>query len=387
MASGYSINGSSLDDLYVRREFFSEGNLWSWGANEAGQLGNNTAVDRSSPVQTIAWGISWKQVAAGAQVSAAIKNDGTLWLYGRNDLGQLGDNTTVNKSSPVQTISAGTNWKQVACGYQTAAIKTDGTLWMWGSGDSGQIGNNSTLNRSSPVQTISLGTNWRQVSCGLYTTAAIKTDGTLWLWGLNSLGQLGDNSGTNRSSPVTTTGAGGSTWKQIASATQGTAAIKTDGTLWRWGNNQYGQLGDNSTVSKSSPVQTVSAGTNWKQVSLIAAGQATAAIKTDGTLWAWGRNSYGQLGDNTNANKSSPVQTVAGGTTWKQVSGAANFNSVSGIKTDGTLWTWGRSFTGQLGDNTNTSRSSPAQVAGPATTFWKQVSFGDRHAAAISDLN
>ena len=386
MASGYSINGSSLDDLYVRREFFSEGNLWSWGANEVGQLGDNTAVDRSSPVQTIAQGISWKQVAAGAQVSAVIKTDGTLWLYGRNDLGQLGDNTTVNKSSPVQTVSAGTNWKQVACGYQTAAIKTDGTLWLWGSGDSGQIGNNSTLNRSSPVQTISGGTNWQQVSCGLYTTAAIKTDGTLWLWGLNSLGQLGDNSGTNKSSPVTTTGAGGSNWKQIVSATQGTAAIKTDGTLWRWGNNQYGQFGDNTTVSKSSPVQTVSAGTDWKQVSLISSGQATAAIKTDGTLWAWGRNSYGQLGDNTNVNKSSPVQTVAGGTTWKQVSGAANFNAVSGIKTDGTLWTWGRSFTGQLGDNTNTSRSSPAQIAGPGNAFWKQVSFGDRHAAAVSDL-
>jgi alpha-tubulin suppressor-like RCC1 family protein len=137
---------------------------------------------------------------------------------------------------------------------------------LWGQNDHGQLGNESTTNVSSPVQTVSAGTNWKLVSAGIYHTAAIKTDGTLWLWGRNNYGQIGDNSRVSKSSPVQTI-ASGNNWKQVSCAGRFTAALKTDGTLWTWGQNTSGQLGDGTTTSKSSPIQTIAGGTNWKEIS------------------------------------------------------------------------------------------------------------------------
>ena len=380
MTAQYQIGGIDTDILYLRKDDFTNNGLWLWGNNSFGQLGDNTIANKSSPVQTIAGGTNWKQVSAGVSQTVAIKTDGTLWSWGNNALGQLGDNTVFNKSSPVQTITGGTNWKQVACGYRhTAAIKTDGTLWSWGLNIYGQLGDNTVVMKSSPVQTITGGTNWKQVSTGGHHTAAIKTDGTLWSWGFNIYGQLGDNTVVMKSSPVQTV-AGGTNWKQVSTGGYHTAAIKTDGTIWTWGNNSYGHLGDNTVVMKSSPVQTIAGGTNWKQVS--AGVSQTVAIKTDGTLWTWGNNSYGHLGDNTLTQRSSPVQTIAGGTNWKQV--ACGYRHTAAIKTDGTLWSWGFNNYGALGDNTLTYRSSPVQTVTGGTN-WKQVA-GYYHTAAIIDI-
>jgi len=358
--------------------------LWSCGYNNNGQLGDNTRTNRSSMIQTIAWGSNWKQVSAGKDHTAAIKTDGTLWSWGVG--ASIGDNTTVGKSSPVQTISGGNDWKQVSAGFSySSAIKSDGTLWTWGNNQFGQLGDNTITSRSSPVQTITGGNNWKQVSCG-YHTAAIKTDGTLWLWGYNVNGQLGDNSANSKSSPVQTI-SGGTNWKQVSAGRDHTAAIKTDGTLWLWGSNFYGQLGDDTSGSannKSSPIQTISGGTNWKQVS--AGGSHTAAIKTDGTLWTWGDNLYGQLGDNTRTSKKSPIQTITFGTNWKQV--ATGYLNISSIKTDGTLWSWGDNSKGQLGDNTITGKSSPVQTVSGGNN-WKQVSssiLSGYHITAIQEM-
>ena len=200
-----------------------------WGRNY-GELGDNSTTSKSSPVQTVSGGTNWKLVAAGvgARHTTAIKTDGTLWTWGDNAFGQLGDNTVATKSSPIQTVSGGTNWKQVAVGYaHTAAIKTDGTLWTWGYNLDGQLGDNSTTRKSSPVQTVSGGTNWKLVTGGQYHTASIKTDGTLWIWGRNTNGQLGVNDITHRSSPVQTV-AGGTNWKLVAGVGDRTACIRDD---------------------------------------------------------------------------------------------------------------------------------------------------------------
>ena len=376
-----------LTEIYLSEpdilERYVGNQLWTWGDNTDGQLGDNSINPKSSPVQTVSGGTNWKQVAAGGNSTTAIKTDGTLWTWGSNTYGQLGDNSITHRSSPVQTVSGGTNWKQVSCSREdfTAAIKTDGTLWLWGWNNEGQLGDNTITSKSSPVQTVAGGTNWKQVSFGERHIAAIKTDGTLWLWGLNSSGQLGDNSITHRSSPIQTV-SGGTNWKQVSCGGSHTAAIKTDGTLWTWGRNVFsGALGNNSTGNRSSPVQTVSGGTNWKQVA--AGGNSTTAIKTDGTLWTWGSNTYGQLGDNSITHRSSPVQTVSGGTNWKQVS--CNTRNTAAIKTDGTLWNWGDNtyFYGQLGDNTGTHRSSPVQTVSGGTN-WKQVSVGFLHTTAVT---
>jgi alpha-tubulin suppressor-like RCC1 family protein len=219
----------SFDDTFVPIETFRIGTLWTWGLNSNGQLGDNTITNKRTPVTTFSGGTNWKQISGGAYHTAAIKTDGTLWTWGYNFYGQLGDNTTTDRSTPVTTFSGGTNWKQVDCGNgHTAAIKTDGTLWTWGYNSNGQLGDNTTTTRSTPVTTFSGGTNWKQVSGGEVHTAAIKTDGTLWTWGYNSNGQLGDNTITNKRTPVTTF-SGGANWKQVSGGGDLTAAI-TSGT-------------------------------------------------------------------------------------------------------------------------------------------------------------
>jgi len=352
------------------------GNIWSWGINSFGQLGIGNNIGVLNPTQNVANTTNWSQVYSGEGSTGGVKTDNTLWMWGRNNYGQLGDNTITNRNSPIQTVSGTTNWTQVSTGgMQSGGIKTDGTLWIWGRNNFGQLGNNTLTNVSSPIQTVSGGTNWRQLSLGRNQSAAIKTDGTLWTWGRNNYGQLGDNTRIDVSSPIQTV-AGGTNWKQVSNSSAGTImAVKTDGTLWGWGINNSGGLGNNNTSQISSPVQTVSGGTNWSQVS--AGYYFSAAVKTDGTLWTWGRNSYGQLGDETRIDKSSPIQTVAGTTTWTQVS--AGRDMIAGIKTDNTLWTWGRNNYGSggaLGDGTTINRSSPVQTTQSGLT-WKQVSAGN----------
>jgi alpha-tubulin suppressor-like RCC1 family protein len=374
----------NLDDIYVRADFWRQGNLLNWGRNSTGQLGTHDIVHRSSPVQTCAGGNSWNACSAGYNHMSGVKSDGTLWLWGRNTDGRLGDNTITHRSSPVQTVSGGTNWQMVALGYaHSAGIKTDGTLWTWGLNSSGQLGDNTIIHRSSPVQTVSGGTDWKQVSCGKETTGAIKTDNTLWMWGQNVWGALGDNTRTARSSPVQTV-SGGAVWKQVACGYLFSGAIKTDGTLWCWGYNASGQMGDNTISYRSSPVQTVSAGTDWK---FLAAGMSVLAIKTNGSLWGWGRNNLGQLGDNTATHRSSPVQTISAGNNWSKVAIGMGLASVSAaIKTDGTLWTWGYNLLGQVGDNTTTTRSSPVQTV-LGGTAWRSISCCYSNAVALNYLD
>ena len=300
----------------------SDESLWVWGQGIYGLLGNNAVTDRSTPITTFAGGNNWKQVSCGANHTTAIKNDGSLWIWGYNSSGQLGTNDTFSRSTPVTTFAGGTNWKQVSGGVNhTAAIKTDGSLWIWGQGANAELGNNAGTNRSTPITTFAGGNNWKQVSCGTNYTAAIKTDGSLWTWGFGTSGQLGNNATTNRSTPVTTF-AGGNNWKQVFCGTNHTAAIKTDGTLWLWGAGSTGRLGNSAATNRSTPITTFAGGTNWKQVS--GGASHTAAIKTDGTLWTWGRGTQGQLGNNSTTARSTPVTTFAGGTNWKQVESGYN---------------------------------------------------------------
>ena len=379
--------------------------LWGWGLNSTnGRVGNNSPTGSgniSTPVTTSAGGSNWKQISTALSGSSAIKTDGTLWVWGNNGNTQLGSFVggvlVSSVCTPITTFGGGTNWKQCSSGgFSTAAIKTDGTLWTWGAGSSGELGNNistGVTNRCTPITTFIGGNNWKQVSCGTQFMAAIKTDGTLWTWGNNANGTLGINllgTASNRCTPVTTF-VGGTNWKQVSCGiidrsllnlgvgiltTTSAAAIKTDGTLWTWGSNSLGQLGINleaaGTNARCTPVTTFIGGTNWKSVS--SGGISMAAIKTDGTLWGWGNNGFGTIGDNTLNSKLTPVTTFVGGTNWKSVT--AGFVHTSAIKTDGTLWTWGFNTSAQLG-----ILSTQNTVCTPVTTFiggsnWKQVSGG-----------
>jgi alpha-tubulin suppressor-like RCC1 family protein len=377
----------SFDDIFVPADMFSDGNLWTWGGGTYGRLGNAQTTNRSTPVTTSTGGTNWKQVSSGDNHTAAIKTDGTLWIWGNGGYGRLGNAVTTGSiSTPVTTFAGGTNWKQVSSGGQyTSAIKTDGTLWTWGRGNFGQLGNATITNVSTPVTTFAGGTNWKQVSCGYAYTSAIKTDGTLWTWGRGNLGQLGNAQVNNRSTPVTTF-AGGNNWKQVSSQNSHTSAIKTDGTLWTWGNSANGRIGNAvvTTFSISTPITTFSGGTNWKQVH---SGYGhTVAIKTDGTLWTWGYGYFGRLGNASTTDVSTPVTTFAGGTDWKQVNSNSGSEHTSAIKTNGTLWTWGRNNNGQLGNAQITNVSTPVTTFAGGTN-WKQVSGRTFYTAALTYID
>ena len=343
------------------------GSLFTAGAASLGVLGLNDAVNRSSPTQ-VGSGTDWSVVASSGLNCFVIKLDGTLWSFGANIYGTLGLNDAVNRSSPVQ-VGSSSNWSEIIGQYPSAmALKTNGTLWAWGSNDRGRLGLNNTVYKSSPTQ-VGSDTTWFKIGSTYRAGFAIKTNGTLWSWGDNFGGVLGINDAVNKSSPIQVGSA--TNWSKLdtsGAASNGPMfAIKTNGTLWAWGISYYGGLGlGEQTVYRSEPVQ-VGSDTNWSETVSSGAGDCTLGLKTNGTLWAWGNNNNGQLGLNaTGVNKSSPTQ-VGSGTNWskliKSSSRGANAVTMAAIKTDGTLWTWGKNNVhGQLmlGDTIN--RSSPTQV-------------------------
>ncbi len=358
--------------------------LLVWGYSSDGALGNADVLtsNTSTPVVVFGGGTNWRQSNSGRTHKAAIKTDGTLWVWGDGGNGKLGNAIIIGSiSTPVTTFAGGTNWKQVSSGTDhTAAIKTDGTLWVWGRNQFAQLGVNDITNRSTPITTFAGGTNWKQVDLGRYHTTAIKTDGTLWSWGYGSSGKLGNANITNRSTPVTTF-AGGNNWKQVSGGYYHTAAIKTDGTLWVWGEAGFGALGNNSGTSPSTPVTTFAGGTNWIQV---ACGSIhTAAIKTNKTLWTWGSAGGGNLGNRITATSfvSTPITTFAGGTNWKQVSTGGYYTAA--IKLDGTLWTWGQANFGRLGNGITIGNISTPITIFSGANNWKYVDCGYDHTAAI----
>jgi len=355
-------------------------NIFVFGTNTYGQLGTDNTINYSSPVKEVSASSTWSSVGVGQYHTSAIKTNGTLWSWGRGVFGALGTDDVISYSSPVQEVSSSTTWSSVSCGtYYTSAIKTDGTLWGWGYNNSGQLGTGDVIWASSPVQEVSSSTTWSSVSCGTYYTSAIKTDGTLWAWGINSNATLGTDDVICYSSPVQEV-SGSTNWSSVNSGPYHTSAIKTDGTLWSWGNNLFGHLGTDDVINYSSPVQEVSGSTNWSSVSC--GTYYTPAIKTDGTLWTWGYNSVGQLGTGDVVSYSSPVQEVSNSTNWSSVSGGGVH--IAAIKTDGTLWAWGKNASGELGTGNVTCYSSPVQEVSSSTT-WSSVSSGPEasHSAVI----
>ena len=326
----------------------SDGTLWSCGYNaNNGQLGLNDLTSRSSPAQVGA--LLWKEISAGSLFSVAIQSNGTLWAWGRGNAGQLGNNSSglTTQSSPVR-IGALSVWTKVSAGGQYClAIQSNGTLWAWGSNFLGALGNNSTVGgTSSPIQIGAL-SSWAQITAG-GCSAAIQSDGTLWAWGDNQRGQLGQNDTISRSSPTQIGSL--SVWTRISAGAGGEClALQSNGTLWAWGNNFYGQLGLNTSTNYSSPVQ-VGNLSNWTQISSSSAdtsiGGVSLALQSNGTLWAWGNNSYSQLALTNIGNYSSPVQ-VGSLSNWTQIS-AGTFHTLA-IQSNSSLWSWGANSRGQLG--------------------------------------
>ena len=358
---------------------YNASGLWAWGRGTNGQLGQGNRTNYSSPKQvgSLTTWIDNFSIASGT--SAAVKSDGTLWMWGNNSSGQLGLGNLTYYSSPKQVGSL-TNWLKITLSESAAfAIKNNGTLWSWGFGGNGKLGLGNTTNYSSPKQVGSLTTWLSLVGSGYGTKAtfAIQTNGTLWGWGLNTNGQLGLGNTTNYSSPKQVGSL--TNWLNVSSGYQYTFAIKTDGTLWSWGKNsgayRSGALGLGNSTDYSSPKQ-VGALTGWLKVTAGAYYGLGAAIKTDGSLWTWGNGTAGQLGQGNTTAYNSPKQ-VGALTNWNNVS-TNSVGFVMSTKTDGTLWGWGYGADfGQLGLSNFTNYSSPKQIG--ALTTWVNVHATDQY--------
>jgi alpha-tubulin suppressor-like RCC1 family protein len=334
----------------------SDGTLRAWGWNDSGQVGDaGLPGNRLVPVQ-ISTESTWVSLTAGGYHSLALKLDGSLWGWGYNGDGEVGDGTANNlRWSPVPSATDSA-WVAVSAGgLHTMALKSDRTLWGWGNNHDGKLGDGTLDNRAYPVSPIGTGTwTWLSLCAGGYHTVFVKSDGTLWALGSNGWGQIGDGTTTDSLYPVQV--GEDNTWISVSAGNLHTAALKSDGTLWAWGDNGFGKLGDGTNVQRLSPVQI---GTDDTWVSVSAGQNHTAALKSDGTLWAWGGNYYGQVGDGTTTDRSSPVQ-IDIGNQWISVS--AGSDHTVALKSDGTLWSWGSNEHGQLGNGTTDDRYLPAPV-------------------------
>jgi len=359
--------------------------VWTWGNNSSTQLGNGTSgagTSRSSPVSVVGGFTDWVQISAGDYHTAAVRANGTAWAWGFNGSGQLGDESTTSRLSPVSVVGGFTDWVQISAGSShTAAVRANGSAWCWGAGNYGRLGNSSTINRSSPVSVVGGYTDWVQISAGRDHTAAVRANGTAWCWGPGGSGRLGNNTQFNSSSPVSVVG-DYTDWVQISAGRFHTAAVRANGTAWCWGNTFRGILGDASTINRSSPVSVVGGYTDWVQIS--AGRYHTAAVRANGSAWCWGSGGTGRLGNSDGtSDRSSPVSVVGGFTDWVQISaGRASYGHTAALRANGTAWCWGYNFRGMLGDNSVTQRSSPVSVVG-GFTDWVGISAGGAHTAAV----
>lgn len=307
----------------------TDGTLWAWGSNAWGKLGNDSNPNFGIP-KKIGSETTWLSVAGGYHHTVALRADRTLWAWGNNDQNQLGDGTREARSSPIQ-VGTDNNWKTVRCGnYHTVAILNDGSLWSWGSNRQGQLG--YAVAGTGPMR-IGSDTDWADVACGAYHTLALKTDGTIWSWGLNDEGQLGIGTKFARSTPLRI---GNSTsWVSIACGERHSSAVQSDGTLWEWGLVFYPAVTVPTQVGTDSDWATVSCGSFF-----------SLAVRTDGTLWGWGQNDLGQLGDGTMLNRTQPVP-IGADSNWSLV--ASRGLHTSALRTDGSIWSWGSNAEGVLG--------------------------------------
>jgi alpha-tubulin suppressor-like RCC1 family protein len=359
--------------------------VFSWGKNNVGQLGTGITTYTSSPVSIVGGFVDWIQVSAGAVHSIGLRSNGTAWGWGGNALGQLGDGTAISKSSPVSVVGGFTDWVKVSAGsYHNLGLRANGAIWSWGINTNGQLGDGTILAVSSPVSVVGGFTDWVDVSASISHSLAIRKNGTAWAWGLNSYGRLGDGTITSRVSPVSVIG-GFKDWIQLSAGGAHSVGLRENGTIWSWGSAANGRLGDNTAVSKSSPVSVVGGFTDWIQVN---AGYAhNLAVRANGTAWAWGSAIYGRLGDGTTTSRSSPVSVIGGFTDWVKVS-AGQEHSL-GLRANGTTWAWGRNLNGRLGNGISqyTNQSSPTSVIG-GFSDWVDISASAQgHSSALRNIS
>lgn len=328
-----------------------DGTLWTWGNNQNGQLGNGTTTGKTEPVQ-IGTDTDWLKIFVGSFTTFAIKIDGTLWAWGNNANGCAGIGDILISTDPVQ-VGTDSDWEIVASGHDhTIALKTDGTLWAWGTNTYGELGIGTTGNSVKYPERVGTANDWAFVEAGVNFSAAIKTDRTLWLCGYNPFGNLG-NGTTQDAATFAQPDTAASAWAAVALGEYHTLAVKTDGTLWGWGRNENGQLGNGACNDAFLPVQ-IGTDDDWRTIS--AGLNTTLALKTDNSLWAWSNKGTAQ---NKITHSSLPVK-IGTDTNWKLI--MAGGNDALALKPDSSLWSFGSGQYGITNSNSTNKAGKPVQV-------------------------
>lgn len=370
----------------------SSGVAYCWGANSNGQLGNNSTA--SSSVPTIVSGVGGSgqladvaQVAAGQSFACARNSSGQVFCWGSNAGGALGNNSTVGSNSPVQVVGPGNSGflsgvSHIATGTTNACgVTTSGLVHCWGSGTNGELGQNSSTGSMFPVTVLGVGgtgtlTGVTQVAGGSAHYCATNSSGGVHCWGYNLSGQLGDNSSIQRNAPVQVVGVGGtgtlSSISSVAASPDGqhVCALSNTGTVYCWGNNSNGQLGDNSSIQRTYPVQVVGIGGTGtlSGISKIAVGQDhSCATTTGGDVYCWGSNASGKLGINSTAGfRMYPDQVVGvgGSGTLQAATPGAGLSHSCAVNAAGAVYCWGSNGSGALGNNSTSASNTPVQVSG-----------------------
>ena len=333
----------------------STGTIWVWGSNAYGQLGLENITRQKTPAQ-LGCDTDWVAVATVYNDCIALKSNNTLWGWGRNNYGQLGDGTTDRRDTP-REIGTNSDWSFITAGhYHTIGLKGINTLWVWGRNNYGQLGDGTSNNRNTPMQ-IGTDSNWVFMAAGERHTIGVKNTGTLWAWGGNGDGQLGDGTTNNRFTPRQI--GVDSDWISAAAGYSHTISLKSTGQLWAWGKNNYGQLGDGTLTQRLTPRQ-IGVDTDW---SYIATGtDQNIARKNIGTLWSWGNNNCGQLGEGTTSDRTTPRQ-IGIDSDWSIQRGmAAELQSTLALKSNNTLWGWGKNSWDQLGLGDTKNKLTPTLV-------------------------
>ena len=358
----FNLNASTQNiaaGYYSSFSICSNGTAMSWGANGFGQLGTGN-INYSNVPLLVSGLTNLVEIAGGGDHSLALRTDSTVWTWGRNYYGALGNGTTVNSDSAAPVIGL-SGVRAIAGGaFHSLAMKYDGTVWAWGLNNSGQLGIGNVLSSYTPVQVSGL-SDVIAIAGGDDHSLALSSDSTVWAWGANDNGQLGIGATfpwyqsipqqvSNLTRVIAVTGSG----------YKFSLALKADGTVWAWGNNQFGQLGNGTNSQSTIPVQV----TNLNGIIAIAkdGGYAHAlALKKDGTVWAWGYNGQGQLGNGNNTDTNVPIQVI-GLSGILEIARGHQFSMA--YKNDGTIWTWGYNAQGQLGIGNNTDSNIPVLVSG-----------------------
>ncbi|MBN9366115.1 MAG: IPTL-CTERM sorting domain-containing protein [Comamonadaceae bacterium] len=361
-----------------------------WGSNFNGQLGNGTTTDSTTPVAVSGLDSGVAAIAAGHNVhTCALTTAGAVRCWGWNVYGQLGDGSTMGRSTPVAVSSLGSGVATIVAGTSHSCARTTaGAAHCWGDNFFGQLGDGSTTNRFTPVAVSGLGAGVAAIAAGDTHSCALTTAGAVLCWGFNGSGQLGDDSTTQRTTPVDVKGVGGSGTLSdvaaIAAGTSHTCALTTAGAVHCWGNNSYGQLGDGSTANRLTPVAVSGLGSGVAAIAV--GGSHSCALTTAGAVRCWGKNFVGQLGDDSTTNRYTPVDVkgVGGSGTLSDVAAITAGASHSCARTTaGAVQCWGDNYYGQLGDGSTTQRTTPVAVSGLGSGV-AAIAAGSGHSCALT---